>query len=67
MLITALVPCNGSTHDVASDGASLLRRRLQVYSRSVDLQTDLMFGCFLKFCSKIGGLIPGIYKSLTDT
>ncbi len=43
MLITALVPCNGLTHDVASDGASLLRRSLQVYSRTVDLQTDLMF------------------------
>jgi hypothetical protein len=38
-----LVPCNGSTHDVASDVASLLRRSLQVYSRTVDLQTDLMF------------------------
>jgi hypothetical protein len=43
MLITALVPCNGLTHDVASDGASQLRPSLQVYSRTVDLQTDLMF------------------------
>jgi hypothetical protein len=38
---------NGSctSHVVASDGASLyqLRRSLQVYSRTVDLQTDLMF------------------------
>ncbi len=43
MLLTALVPCNGSPHVVASDGASLLRPSLQVYSRTVDLQTDLMF------------------------